>query len=105
MVSWATVDHSYSEVAWKDGDGFVTAQSFVNMVEAGLCAYYAFTVWGAAGVGSLLEGKVLGSRAARAVLVDFVAGVVTATKTTLYCTYYFYFGGCTSLLNKSYTTL
>jgi hypothetical protein len=83
MDSWAEVDHTYGEQAWQEREGFTAAQGVINMLEVTLYMVYFFIAWrhGRGGV----RGAFGGRWAARAVLVGFAAGTVTATKTSLYC--------------------
>jgi hypothetical protein len=80
---WASVDRTYGEQGWRDHDGFVLAQSVVNMVEAFLSIYYVWALW-TSGIGGL-RVPVSGKSGARAVLTGLCAGCVTLAKTSLYC--------------------
>ena len=66
------------------------AQSLVNLAEITLCGVYVFLVLGGMRAKVWVwdgkkRGGVEGRRAAWAVLVGFMAGTVTETKTFLYC--------------------
>lgn len=80
---WAGIDKSYGEQGWKDRDGFVAAQSVINMLEVTLYMVYLIIVWQS--VGRLFNVKVSGRAGGAAVVVGMNAGCVTATKTALYC--------------------
>ncbi|KAF2659450.1 hypothetical protein K491DRAFT_712723 [Lophiostoma macrostomum CBS 122681] len=82
MEGWAGVDHTYGEQAWLEREGFTAAQGVINMLEVTLYMVYFFIAWrhGKGGVRGAFGGK----WAARAVLVEFAAGTITATKTSLY---------------------
>lgn len=85
MVEGAEVDHLYGKDAWLSGDGVIVAQSLLAMLEATLYMIYVGLVIKAGGIGSLLKRQRVGGRdAARAVLIGFAAGVVSATKTIHY---------------------
>ncbi|KAJ4295093.1 hypothetical protein N0V90_007102 [Kalmusia sp. IMI 367209] len=79
---WAGVDHSYGKDGWLDQDGFVMAQSVINMLEVTLYMIYVTLVW--RGSGGFFGKKVGGRSGALAVIVGMNAGCVTATKTALY---------------------
>jgi hypothetical protein len=83
---WASIDRSYGDQGWLDQDGFVLAQSVINMVEAFLCVYYVWTIWKSGNGG--LRAPVSGRAGARALLIGLCAGYVTLTKTSLYCKSY-----------------
>ncbi|KAJ4298010.1 hypothetical protein N0V90_005909 [Kalmusia sp. IMI 367209] len=85
MVQWATVDHIYGEHGWLEKEGFTAAQGVINVLEVTLYMVYFGIAWQH---GSGLKRNSFGGRsAAWAVLIGFGAGVVTATKTALYCTF------------------
>jgi hypothetical protein len=86
---WAGIDKSYGEQGWKDRDGFVAAQSVINMLEVTLYMIYILIVLRSAG--RLFGAKVSGRAGGMAVVVGMNAGCVTATKTALYCAYYLNF--------------
>jgi hypothetical protein len=83
MVQWANTDHIYGKQAWGEYEGFTAAQGVINMLEVTLYMVYFSIVYRNSGV---WQRSSFGGRAAAwAVLVGFAAGVVTATKTALYC--------------------
>jgi hypothetical protein len=84
MDGWADTDRIYGGLGWQEKEGFTAAQGVINMLEVTLYMAYFVIAWkhGKEGILGAFDGK----WAARAVLVGFGAGVVTATKTSLYCT-------------------
>jgi len=80
---WAGIDKSYGEQGWRDRDGFVMAQSVINMLEVTLYMLYVCIIWRSAG--KLFGAKLGGRDGGLAVIVGMNAGCVTATKTSLYC--------------------
>ena len=86
MRSWATVDRIYGEQGWYEREGFTAAQGVVNMLEVTLYMIYVGIVFRNSKAPSLSGFG--GKTAAWAVLIGFGAGVVTATKTSLYCRYF-----------------
>ena len=85
MVQWATVDHPYGEQARLAKEGFTAAQGVINILEVTL---YMMDFGIVQSNGTGIKGRSFGGRsAALAVLVGFGVGVVTATKTSLYCTF------------------
>lgn len=85
MVQWATVDRIYGEHAWLKKEGFTAAQGVINVLEISLYMVYLMIVH--RNGGALRRASFGGRPAAWAVLVGFAAGVVTATKTSLYCAF------------------
>lgn len=84
MVQWGTVDHLYGEQAWLEKEGFTAAQGVINVLEVVLYMVYVGLIWQHGG--GFERRRFGGRKAGQAVLVCFGAGVVTATKTSLYCT-------------------
>jgi len=83
---WASIDHMYGQQGYYEKEGFVLAQSVMNMLEATLCTVYAIIIWkSGTGAGGYWRAKVTGKVGAQAVLVGISAGYVTAVKTALYC--------------------
>jgi hypothetical protein len=83
MDQWANTDHIYGKEGWSDTEGFTAAQGVINMLEVTLYVTYVGIVWRHSTGG--LRASLGGKWATRAVLVGFAGGVVTATKTSLYC--------------------
>ena len=81
---WASIDHIYGQQGYHEKEGFVLAQSVMNMLEATLCIAYAHIIW-KSGTGSFWSAKVTGKAGAQAVMIGLGAGYVTAVKTALYC--------------------
>ncbi|PVI04892.1 hypothetical protein DM02DRAFT_651326 [Periconia macrospinosa] len=80
---WASIDHIYGQEGYDEKEGFVLAQSVMNMLEAILCIVYAWYIWTNSTTG-FWSATVTGKKGARAVLVGLSAGYVTAIKTALY---------------------
>lgn len=93
---YARVDYVYGWPAWEAGDGFTAAQSLMNLVETlGYVVYLVLVLGGEGrgndgvkrveGVRGIVERRVEGGRGALAVLLGFALGVMTLSKTFLYC--------------------
>ncbi len=82
--SWAAVDQIYGLKGWEEKDGWVLAQSAMNMLEAVLCITYVWIVW-SRGTGGLWSKKLSGRAGGMACLVGFGAGAVTWVKSAMYC--------------------
>lgn len=97
---YGTVDYIYGTLAWDEKDGFTGAQTFLNVVETIMYAYYLYILFthgkqskaqgrGApkkSTVGFLGEQRyVEGPYGALAALVGYSAAVMTVSKTVLYC--------------------
>lgn len=84
---YGEVDHMYGLKQWTAGNGFTSAQGFINLIEtamylAYLWLWYAHALPAAgAGVKRVLTGRTGGL----AVLIGFSAAVMTVSKTVLYC--------------------
>jgi len=97
---YGTIDYIYGWPAWDEGDGFTGAQTFLNVIETSMYAYYLYLLFkygkqsraqgrgapnksavGSWGEQRFIEGKV----GALAGLVAFSAAVMTVSKTVLYC--------------------
>lgn len=85
IAQWAAIDHLYGEQGWIQHEGFTAAQGVINMLEVMMLMTYAFIVHFNAWGGIFRERPIGGKWAARAMVVGFGTGVVTATKTALYC--------------------
>lgn len=83
----------YGELAWLEKDGFTAAQGVINMTEVTLYAVYFWIVMTRGNKSAVTGGKriVGGASAGLAVALGLIAGSVTATKTALYCEFYFHF--------------
>lgn len=81
---YGEIDHVYGWKAFNAGSGFTAAQGFLNVLETVMYLYY-FLVYYQNGVSVAGTKKVLGRKAAVAVLVAFSAAVMTLSKTVLYC--------------------
>jgi hypothetical protein len=83
---YGEIDHIYGFKAFRAGNGFTSAQGFLNAIETLLYLWY-LGAWYFAGKRSSSAGyKVVSGRAgARATLVGFSAAVMTLSKTILYC--------------------
>jgi hypothetical protein len=90
---YAAVDRVYGELAWLEKDGFTAAQGVINMTEVTLYAVYFWIVMTRGNKSAVTGGKriVGGASAGLAVALGLIAGSVTATKTALYCEFYFHF--------------
>ncbi|KAI3343558.1 hypothetical protein F4824DRAFT_12340 [Ustulina deusta] len=86
---YGRVDHVYGWKAFNAGSGFTGAQGFLNVIETIMYIYYAVVYYQNA-VPVAGTKKVVGRKAAVAVLVAFSAAVMTLSKTILYwlCEYY-----------------
>ncbi|KAI1368384.1 hypothetical protein F5Y08DRAFT_263544 [Xylaria arbuscula] len=86
---YGEIDHVYGWKAFNAGSGFTAAQGFLNVLETVMYLYY-FLVYYQNGVSVAGIKKVVGRKAAIAVLVAFSAAVMTLSKTVLYwlCEYY-----------------
>ncbi|QYS98567.1 hypothetical protein H0G86_005745 [Trichoderma simmonsii] len=85
---YGEVDHIYGFKAFNAGNGFTSAQGFLNAVETLLYLWY-FAAWFFSGKRSSAGIKVLSGRAgARATLIGFSAAIMTLSKTVLYCKYF-----------------
>lgn len=98
---YGSVDYIYGWPAWNERNGFTAAQSVMNVFETLGYLYYLWIVYhhGATVVNSrgdkklkkgmvwLLTGDkvVAGRTGATALLVAFIASVMTLSKTALYC--------------------
>ncbi|KAF1852153.1 uncharacterized protein K460DRAFT_392277 [Cucurbitaria berberidis CBS 394.84] len=94
MEPWASTDHLYGPEAWGASEGFTAAQAVVNVLEVGMYTGYVWGVWRGGGLGGgarwrIGKRRIQGKMAAGAVVLGFAAGVVTATKTGLYCRFFF----------------
>lgn len=83
MDNWANTDRIYGKEGWRNNEGFTSAQGVINMLEVTLYIFYVGIAWRYSNSG--LRTSFGGKWAVRAVLVGFTGGVVTATKTSLYC--------------------
>lgn len=83
MVQWSNTDRIYGELGWENSEGFTAAQGVINILEVTLYMMYFVIVWRHGG--GFRRTSFGGRPAAWAVLIGFGAGVVTATKTALYC--------------------
>ncbi|KAF2817687.1 uncharacterized protein BDZ99DRAFT_484469 [Mytilinidion resinicola] len=96
---YASIDYVYGWPAWEARDGFTAAQAWLNMVEVIGYGLYITILYdhGASAAGGRglqfghgVEGwfaggrRVQGRQASRAVVIAFVASVMTASKTVLY---------------------
>lgn len=91
---YGKVDYIYGWKAFNDGNGFTSAQGFLNVVETVMYLYYLYVVYThgkitkvlggkkrAIGSGYIGERKVGGREGAAAVIVGFSAAVMTLSKT------------------------
>ncbi|KAI0425927.1 hypothetical protein F5Y09DRAFT_80637 [Xylaria sp. FL1042] len=87
---YGEVDHVYGWKAFNSGNGFTGAQGFLNVLETVMYAYYALVYFQNAVPVVGGTKKVVGRKAAIAVLVAFSAAVMTLSKTILYwlCEYF-----------------
>lgn len=81
---WAGIDRIYGQYGYDEKEGFVLAQSVMNMTEATLCIAYVWVIW-QNGQGSFWSKEVGGKAGAQAIMFGLSAGYVTAIKTALYC--------------------
>ncbi|KAL7822078.1 hypothetical protein V8C26DRAFT_389870 [Trichoderma gracile] len=91
---YGEVDHIYGFKAFRAGNGFTSAQGFLNAVETLLYLWY-LGAWYFGGKRTSSAGgyKVVSGRAgARATLVGFSAAVMTLSKTVLYWANEYYSG-------------
>ncbi|EGR48523.1 uncharacterized protein TRIREDRAFT_32204, partial [Trichoderma reesei QM6a] len=90
---YGEIDHIYGFKAFRAGNGFTSAQGFLNAIETLLYLWY-LGAWYFAGKRSSSAGyKVVSGRAgARATLVGFSAAVMTLSKTILYWANEYYSG-------------
>ncbi|KAL7943520.1 hypothetical protein V8C42DRAFT_329289 [Trichoderma barbatum] len=89
---YGEVDHIYGFKAFHAGNGFTSAQGFLNAVETLFYLWY-FSAWFFSGKRTSGGAKVLGGRAgARATLIGFSAAVMTLSKTVLYWANEYYSG-------------
>ncbi|KAL7934982.1 hypothetical protein V8C35DRAFT_300361 [Trichoderma chlorosporum] len=89
---YGEVDHIYGFKAFNAGNGFTSAQGFLNAVETLLYLWY-FGAWFFSSKRSSAGTKVMSGRAgARAALVGFSAAVMTLSKTVLYWANEYYSG-------------
>jgi len=110
---YGKTDYIYGWKAFNEGNGFTSAQGFLNIIESLMYAYYLYIVF-AYGKASKAQGSgapdaekvgflgqqrsVAGSKGALAVLVAYSAAVMTVSKTVLYCRSF------TWLFSQSYKT-
>ncbi|KAI1282342.1 hypothetical protein F5Y07DRAFT_237054 [Xylaria sp. FL0933] len=87
---YGEIDHVYGWKAFNAGTGFTGAQGFLNVVETVMYGYYALVYLRDAVPIAGGTKKVVGRKAAIAVLVAFSAAVMTLSKTILYwlCEYF-----------------
>lgn len=99
---YGKVDYIYGWKAYNEHNGFTAAQTALNVVETLMYIYYLYILY-AHGVSSVSQGRGAPKRAAGgflsqqrsvegqpgviAVLVGYTAGVMTVSKTVLYCKY------------------
>ncbi|KAH8176494.1 C6 transcription factor [Sarocladium implicatum] len=86
---YGRIDGIYGSMAFDAGDGFTSAQAFMNVVETAAYAYYLYiyltTGKSAKGASSKLTGKTIGgSDAGKAALIGFSGALMTLAKTVLY---------------------
>lgn len=115
---YAAIDKVYSRSAWDANEGFGGAQGALNAVELVLYGLYAMIVYNhgvpaPAGTGVQVNGvnawlaggrKVRGRAGNKALLIGFMASVMTLSKTVLY---YFneYFSSYASVRHNDWVTL
>ncbi|KAF2639951.1 hypothetical protein P280DRAFT_526071, partial [Massarina eburnea CBS 473.64] len=80
---WTSIDRIYGQQGYNKKEGFVLAQSVMNMLEATLCVVYVCIIWTSSTSG-VWNACITGSTGAGAVLVGLSAGYVTAVKIALY---------------------
>jgi hypothetical protein len=85
---YGNVDHVYGWKAFNAGNGFTSAQGFLNAVETAMYFYYLYLVYARGGSDRTVEGRT----AARATIVAFSAAVMTLSKTVLYWANEYYSG-------------
>lgn len=81
---WASIARMYGQQGYNEKEGFVLAQSVMNMTKDALCIAYAWIIW-TSRTNGFWKAKVTGKLGAQAVLVGLSAGYATAVKTALYC--------------------
>lgn len=100
---YGRVDYLYGWLAFNEKDGFTGAQTFLNVIETVMYAYYLYLLF-SKGHQSRAQGRgapdkrvlgflgeqryIEGSWGAWAALVAFSAAVMTVSKTVLYCEFY-----------------
>lgn len=97
---YASIDYVYGQPGWDEKDGFGGGQGALNAIEAVLYGLYLMIVYnhgvladGGSGVqiGEGVKGwasggrKIRGRKGNQALLIGFVASVMTLSKTVLYC--------------------
>lgn len=81
---YGRIDYIYGWKAFDERDGFTAAQSWLNVVESLMYAFYVITYF-RKGVGDGKVKTLYGRPAAFALLVGYAAAVATLSKTALYC--------------------
>ena len=97
---YASIDHVYGWPGWDNSDGFGGGQGAMNVIEVVLYGLYMMIVYnhgvqaeGGSGIqiGHGVKGwmsggvKVRGRAGNQAVMLGFVASIMTLSKTVLYC--------------------
>ncbi len=76
---YGEVDHVYGWKAFNAGNGFTSAQGFLNLVETSMYFWYLAKIYNGG------AWKASGRQGAQATLIGFSAAVMTLSKTVLYC--------------------